>query len=232
MRGSLSLLTPLFACFLCLVMGDYAITKLCGPSARLLLEINMLMTTTNPTLIITVDGVHCCVNEPKHPTLSKKPQHYSSRLTQVQPSRCWLQAWTLCLRESFCLDEWSLPGCRIRHTNFAWSLQVEIEIQRKLPACCISEAYRSRTVTTKDAYLSRYEEQQHAFVIPLTHHTYCRKLFLLLPLPASVCVPVGPGHTLDHHTACCCLCVLVSACLLVLAFPSLLCNSHKSFTQW
>jgi hypothetical protein len=37
----------------------------------------------NPTSIITVDGVHCRVNEPKHPTLSKNPQYYSHKFNQA-----------------------------------------------------------------------------------------------------------------------------------------------------
>ena len=33
----------------------------------------------NPVFIITVDGVHCRIHEPKHPTLSKNPQFYSHK---------------------------------------------------------------------------------------------------------------------------------------------------------
>jgi hypothetical protein len=37
----------------------------------------------NPIFIISVDGVHCHVNEPRHPTLSKNPKYYSHKSGQA-----------------------------------------------------------------------------------------------------------------------------------------------------
>ena len=37
----------------------------------------------NPVFIITVDGVHCRIHKPKHPTLSKNPQFYSHKFNQA-----------------------------------------------------------------------------------------------------------------------------------------------------
>ena len=37
----------------------------------------------NPDFIITVDGVHCLINEPTHPTMSKNPKYYSHKFHQA-----------------------------------------------------------------------------------------------------------------------------------------------------
>jgi hypothetical protein len=39
-------------------------------------------TNDHEILLLTVDGVHCSVNEPKHPTLSKNPAWYSHKFHQ------------------------------------------------------------------------------------------------------------------------------------------------------
>ena len=36
-----------------------------------------------PIFICTVDGMHCRVHEPKHPTLSNNPQYYSHKFKQA-----------------------------------------------------------------------------------------------------------------------------------------------------
>lgn len=35
-----------------------------------------------PVVMLTVDGVHCCVHEPQHPTKSKNPSLYSHKFKQ------------------------------------------------------------------------------------------------------------------------------------------------------
>lgn len=37
----------------------------------------------NTVFIISVDGVHCRINEPKHPTLSKNPAYFSHKFNQA-----------------------------------------------------------------------------------------------------------------------------------------------------
>jgi DDE superfamily endonuclease len=38
--------------------------------------------TDTPVFIVSIDGVHCRMNEPKHPTLAKDPKYYSHKFRQ------------------------------------------------------------------------------------------------------------------------------------------------------
>jgi hypothetical protein len=53
--------------------------------------------------LITVDGVHCHVSEPKHPTQSKNPWFYSHKFNQAGVD------YELGIP---CLDEWPVPSWR------------------------------------------------------------------------------------------------------------------------